>query len=318
LNFWLDVTEKYLGLQKTKESPKFPDTGITAAMFKSASERFEERRIMKAIFADGTQASHNEFGEIYKNETKEKKKKSEEEHASHPKVNLDDGEWGEFDLNDDEMDIDHASEHGASKSDSDLGIRMDFINLRARFVSLILVVAVLPGGPFKSALGLLDLLTEFIKTANVNDFMDLLTAIKAPPHVYIALLLSMIEVYLPRGLPKTNLLHVDDDYIFSNFLHEEARTATAVDNAKLSLLVEYLIGALIDQDRLPFSERLYRTVRKGVDARLKKVDQNRRGKNRSQQEKHAANQLKFSGDRIVAYMNLIKGKPAVIHFNENS
>jgi hypothetical protein len=245
LNFWLELAEKDLewrttdfGKTNVKDGPKFPADGVTAAIFQSAFERNDQRKIMRAIFADGSQTTLNEFGEVYQNETKEKKKRTEEDTISRPKINIDDDQWGDWDQHEEDIDMDDAPNDEESNADMDPTMRMDRINLRARILSLILKATILHGCPFKSAPAVLDYLTEYIKPLELNDFMDLFSAIKAPPHIYTALLLNTIEVYLPGGLPKTNLLYVGDEYIVANFLHEHARTANAVDNAKLSIVVD--------------------------------------------------------------------------------
>jgi hypothetical protein len=314
LNFWLELAEKDLEWRtmdfnqtNVKEGSKFPADGVTAAIFQSAFERNDQRKIMRAIFADGNQTALNEFGELYQHETKEKKKKTTEDTISRPIINIDDDQWGDWDQHEEDIEMDDAPDDKESKVDIDHTMRMDRINLRARVLSLILNATILPGCPFKSAPAILDYLTEYIKPLELNDFMDLFSAIQAPPQIYTALLLNTIEVYLPGGLPKTNLLCVGDEYIRTNFFHEQARTANAVDNAKLSILVEYLIGSLMDQDRMVYDEQLYAKIRKGIDARVRKADLNRRGKHRSDQEKMAERQLKYSGDRIIAYMALLKG-----------
>jgi hypothetical protein len=84
------------------------ETWVTESLImqylKAVESRTGRRRVMRAILADAQPRSMNEFGEVWKNETRERKIK-EEATLEQKKINLDEDDWGDYDIGEDEDEI---------------------------------------------------------------------------------------------------------------------------------------------------------------------------------------------------------------------
>jgi hypothetical protein len=109
------------------------------------------RRIVSAILADGSQKVMREFGEVWKNETKERKAKKDEEALMwdrSKKLDLENDQWGDYGMNGDEDE--DTEETGANEmaegSESNERDELDFggiesMKLRQRLMSLVRIIA---------------------------------------------------------------------------------------------------------------------------------------------------------------------------------
>ena len=135
-----------------------------------------ERKIVRAVFADGRMKSVVEFGEIWKNETKELKKDGDVKKAD-KKINIEADSYGDYMEDENEADMeDSASE--ASTPPSDVGNYqtdsipnvadslggMDSINLRVRLLSLLSKVSAFVPEAFTSLNTLYDIYLEHIRS----------------------------------------------------------------------------------------------------------------------------------------------------------
>lgn len=117
LQFMLDVLEDDLRervrLSKTSEdgdddtanASLFSESLIAQYLANMGEGRAGKRRVMRAILADGSKKSLDEFGEIWKNETKPPKSQKEElRPQKRTKINVDEDEYGDYMDQDDEDD----------------------------------------------------------------------------------------------------------------------------------------------------------------------------------------------------------------------
>lgn len=103
--------------------------------------RTERRRLMRAILSDGGKKALNEFPEIFKNETKERKVPVSQERQE---LNLDQDQWGDYGMDEEEdesiEDTDHLSgedlEDMQSSPNNDFG-GLESILLRQRLLKLV-------------------------------------------------------------------------------------------------------------------------------------------------------------------------------------
>ena len=103
--------------------------------------RTERRRLMRAILTDGGKKALNEFPEIFKNETKERKLRVPRERQE---LNLDQDQWGDYDLDEEEDEfIEDANQlSGEELEDTPRPHSNDFgglesVLLRQRFLVLV-------------------------------------------------------------------------------------------------------------------------------------------------------------------------------------
>jgi hypothetical protein len=139
LEFVLDVLdadwdERRGRSDKLQDSKPLEDS-IVLRFLESAEGRSGRRRILRAILADGEQKSLNEFGEVWKDETKEKKIKGKDVMAATKKVDLDADEWGDYGSDPDEDEV-TEEEMTADGTTDDFG-GLDSVLLRQRFLLLV-------------------------------------------------------------------------------------------------------------------------------------------------------------------------------------
>lgn len=146
LAFVLEVLEDDFRLRlkqaRKSDSAKAIKDSIIMRYLEGTEQNTARRRIMRAILADGKDKSLVEFGEVWKDETKEKKVQEEMLDAPRKKVNLDEDEWGDydFDLDEDEVtdkDIEDSSSEASADDDGDEFGGTGAMLLRQRFIKLV-------------------------------------------------------------------------------------------------------------------------------------------------------------------------------------
>lgn len=132
LEFYLDVLEEYLKIEPSTDRPS-SETADFASSFQLNGA--QTRTALRAVFASGNGKSTNEFGEVFKDETKTRK--------------VDTGGWNrQIESADDEDTIDHQNEEGydavtddeslaASQNGDGPARSVDATILRARILSLV-------------------------------------------------------------------------------------------------------------------------------------------------------------------------------------
>jgi hypothetical protein len=122
-----------------------PQDSLISQYLKGKENRTAWREVMAAILADGSPATMNKFGEVWKNETKERKVKKEEEHGAAMEIDLDEGNFGDYDdVEDDDEAMGEAEQDEqieevpvqVDEHSEDLG-GSDSIALRKRFLRLV-------------------------------------------------------------------------------------------------------------------------------------------------------------------------------------
>lgn len=112
LEFMLDVLEDDLQEKiaaskapagEEKEAKILSESLIAQYCLTAGDGRAGKRRVMRAILANGSKKSLDEFGELWKNETKPPKKAKEEKGAERKKVDFEKEEYGDYmDMDDEE------------------------------------------------------------------------------------------------------------------------------------------------------------------------------------------------------------------------
>lgn len=170
------------------------------------------------------------------------------------------------------------------------------------------MVAEVPGNKFASLETLLDLYTEFYRPMPFEQFRRILQNTALPTRFNSALLANTILPFLTAVPARLNIMTLDQGQLITRFFPCPANSPSAIENAKLSLLVELLISNLIDEGRLQFSTDLFAAIRKGIEERsLKAIGDARRGsKGQTPEEEDAHVELRRSSERIMAYMEILR------------
>ncbi|KAI1004137.1 hypothetical protein K3495_g4072 [Podosphaera aphanis] len=235
------------------------------------------RRVVKALFADGSDDSLNTFPQVFPNEINPptthtvQKRKRKDSISGHPSP------WPE-DLEDVVLDdadiIEHASvDEEAPEPESDLG-GSDALVLRQRLIALLSHVATTVPHLCTSCAHLHELMYDHIRPLPLPSFARLLTSTPSS-HLPAPLVISLSRLLLSR-LPTRSSAGGGaarlDDPISQRLLEQcylplSAPAAALHDQTKVSILLENLVRLLCKDRALRASPALAAALDQGIAAR---------------------------------------------------
>ena len=288
LSYIIDVLEAdWEGRQSTGEN----DTNVKSLIIKyidsGRAASGGERKIVRAIFANGRPKSVAEFGEIWKNETKELKKDADVHKAEKIDINADD--YGDYMDDEAEADLeDSASDHSSPARDmisnqvdsipdtaGSLG-GVDSIHIRVRLLSLLSKVSASEPGAFITLKALYDMYLDQLRSLPIPAFFLIMSPPSLQPFVSAAastltqyVLLSLIAASAP--LPPSDTL--SQDILVTNYLPFPANRNSIVENTKVSLCIETLLRILDTHPEmgLSWTPELHEAAEAGIKARITKA-----------------------------------------------
>lgn len=248
----------------------------------------KERKILRAIFADGKLRAAGEFTEIWKNETKERKQDTDLKRIS-KKIDIATDDYGDY------MDEDRDSELEDSDTNSQENLPSlnlsastttlpnlsdplggsSSLNLRYRLLSLLSAVSIALPHKFTALSNLLGLFCEHIRPLPLPTFFALMSPLQLahfPPHTAIVLTKSLLNSLIAASAPMPT-----DEYPFRQetlercYIPYTANTSSIADNAKVSLLIEALLRIVDRHKSLSWTPSLQDAVDEGIPAREKKA-----------------------------------------------
>ncbi|PNS19082.1 hypothetical protein CAC42_1818 [Sphaceloma murrayae] len=299
--------------------------------------RGEKKRIIRAIFANGSKQSMSEFKEIWKNETKPPKEASPDRKPER-RLDVQNDEWGDYmDMDDDDAASETQAQLGRRRTgrhheaptkdgsdDDDSTDELDesltytiadyggisSILLRQRVLGLLVkYVEIYPIG-FVDTIELFDLCTEIIRPLPLHTFLHFVTP-SAPyianPHAQGNLLLDLLRVITGREPKAFKKGVIDQDDLEQHYLPVTASQSNAVDNAKVSVMVEALMRLLWKEGALDARESLREAAAEGRTARLDKVKSYARRKTQRFAElaEEAQDVLTESSKRIAVVVDVV-------------
>lgn len=288
------------------------------------------RRVVRAVFADGGTKARNEFTEVFRNETKARRKKSDGVvRRPEKKVNVEEDEFADYleeanDEDDDEGDAEEVAKNPAPASTSSpskddlpntdgsalLG-GMDALTLRLRLLALLSNVSDTLPKRFLPIGALYDLYNDHIRPLPLATF-QLLTCPSSTIPTFSPVARSALNQFILRSLiassaPNPPTDDLDQDLLERYFLPYAANTAGVADNAKVSLLLESLLRLVLRYIGVKVTEGLERAVRVGIEAREKKSGQDRRKKGVGKKGDEGDRAwLVGSGERLMALLEVCK------------
>lgn len=328
---------------KLKKGIDLSGTLIAQYLSTVGAGRQNNRRIMRAILADGSSQSMAQFREIWNNETRPPKKKELDRLSKKRKLDLDNDEYGDyFDIDSDEDSPESRSRrtrsaNTASKKtrrsgpsspggdenedeDSDetsneptaiVGVDSfggaDSIRLRQRLLSLLTRFSRVAPNLFIDSEELFALFTEFVRPLPLSIFQQFIL----PPRPYLnSDLHASFNEMLFRPLIGSSSCHgLIDQRVFERSFASRAATNTSfADNAKVSLLTESLLRALWQSNFLVGDlSGLKLKIEKGVQARKEKVasDGRKKASKRSNADEEARSILQCSADRMSVLLSVL-------------
>lgn len=249
-----------------------------------------ERKTVRAIFADGSPRSVAEFPEIWKNETKERRKDGEakdEPRKIPTKIDIEADNYGDYlnegsesDLADSDPDHISKTPHPSSSSSSsplkptDLTLPLGgtpALHLRLRFLSLLSTVSftTLTTSPSPPLPTIHDTYLEHIRPLPLPTFFTLTSPLNLhffPPLAASSLIQSILRSLISTSapLPEQNL---SQQTLETNYLPFPANTNSIADNAKVSLCIETLLRLFDRYVGLAWTPTLQDAVEEGIRVR---------------------------------------------------
>jgi hypothetical protein len=308
----------------------------------TANESGRSRRILRAIFADGSTTSVNEFREVFKKELKsrsgpEKAKKRERE------VNIDKGQYGDY-LSQDETDDEVNGAVDPKNPDSgpvrrskrtrrgtrtgpppaepanvgplpqqNVGLSpmggIDSLRLRKRLLGILSDVSYLLPQDFIPVLDLYNLFADNI----IAQPLPIFQAFVSPfilPELTDAEQTTLCELML-YSLREASAPSSDETYLYQSklekcFLPFGAANGSVVNNTKVSMLLEATIMLLGKSDMLTATPSFKKVVQSGIDRREGRArEEPRRSQNSKKQESLELTWLRESSERLLSLAELL-------------
>ncbi|KAI9823185.1 MAG: hypothetical protein M1832_002629 [Thelocarpon impressellum] len=284
------------------------------------------RRVLRAIFADGSAKSLGEFKEVFPNETREKKgdgggvKRKRE-----ARLDVDENMYGDYvDSEDEEDDGDGpaSSPPQQSQTDSDghesdddvldgaapLG-GMGALLLRQRLLSLLSAVADRLPETFTPLPTLYSSYAEHLRALPLATF-SLFLSPSTLPHFVLPARLSLTQVLLRSLLPSTAPVPVHSASdpgsdsltqatLEERFLPYASSSNAPASNAQTSILVEALLRAFQTHRGLEATDELREAVESGIAAREEKAKGGGGGRGRKKKDKAQEERGKGLGEEGV-------------------
>ncbi|QDS73007.1 hypothetical protein FKW77_009064 [Venturia effusa] len=307
---WLDIMLDVLAkdLEQNVQQGK-PQASLISHYMKDKNNRTAWREVMAAILVDGSHTSMKKFGEVWKNETRDRKVK---ENEAAREINLDEGNFGDYDAIDDDDDAigeeeqdQPIEEPSIDEHDEDWG-GPESIAMRQRFLQLLIwhvwhSARLLPNA-FPDLETLFDLITECLRPLPVSIFSQFISTSLLETNDQCCLLTNMMLPFLPRAPADLDVFSPKQDKFVKHFLPCAANSIRVSDNLKMSLMVEALLMNMWTAGALHPDKALTEAVKKGIKARTKKCEYNTRTK----EDKEHQCQLVMSAERIKLILEMLE------------
>ncbi|KAK2594108.1 hypothetical protein QQS21_008163 [Conoideocrella luteorostrata] len=337
LDFMLDVLETDWGERERQDDAAYELMGgegdvpvaargeamIVMYMEQNMDRHTALKRIMKALFADGSSLSSSSFPEVFEKEPRGPKKASKKRKREQV-VDLDNDNFGDY--FDDDSISSGISEPPTPQKPRD-GTRNDTlgssnpglvesIKFRLRFFQLLSAASsALDGG-----IELDRLYEDFahgIKCLRLDLFALYVTQRENPllPMVHVTIIKELFHSLIPSHHKKPHKVDPEGDaragltvpMLEHCYVPLPANTVALEENAKLSLLVENAVQLLWLNDEIEYSESFAAACEEGIQAREAKGKKKRTGKAGADSGDAVAHDVLIrSGERIRITMEALK------------
>lgn len=297
LTYMLEVLEADWEAREHGEGDEAREKSLIMIYISSGSTTAgRQRKILRAVFADGGTKSVIEFDEIWQNETKELRKDSDVKKAE-KKIDIEADNYGDYMEDEDYEDLEDSSDDLPSPLDQtsqsrdsipnvadDLG-GMDSINLRLRLLSLLSKVSAILPDDFTDLNTLYDNFLEHIRSLPIPVFFLIMspTTLRAfTPAAASSLTQYILRSLIAASAPLPLNDNMSQDILETSYLPYAANTSSLADNTKVSLCVETLLRLLDHHVGLAWTPGLQDAAEAGIKARTakaKKKKQTKRGSN---------------------------------------
>ncbi|KAG6004771.1 hypothetical protein E4U21_000801 [Claviceps maximensis] len=299
---------------------------IAMYMWQGTDGQMALKRIMKALFADGSPLSSASFPEIFDKEPRGPKKASNKRKRDHVPLDLENDKFGDYFIDDDSISSGisepptpqrpRAGRPSQASGASQPGL-VESVDLRMRLFKL-LSTATHALGKQSDLVRLYEDFTHGIKSLPLELFALFVSQRENPllPEVHVTVVKQLFDCLLPNSYQdprKVDPVADAQGCLTTSMLQHcyvclPANTVALEDNAKLSLVVEDAIQLLWLSDMFEYSHAFDAACEKGIRAREAKAKRRRTGKGRSTDSRDvvAEDVLAGSGERIRALMSALR------------
>jgi hypothetical protein len=288
------------------------------------------RRILRAIFANGSPASVNEFREVFKSELKELSQDEDKPKKREVDVNIDEDQFGDYMEEEEESDdketprarpkrarrgtknqppTDGDSYQLPDNNDiySEGGVAslggFHSLALRQRLLHILSEVSEHLPKAFMSLEELYHLFVENIRHLPLPIFQAFVAPWALPwflPAEQSSLCEFLLFRLIESAAPASDEAYLSQEKLEECFLPYAANSASVVNNAKVSILLESLLRLLAEDNMLRNTAKLRQAVKDGIQARNEKAQvEVRRNQSRRRLEDIEWCWLIESGERLL-------------------
>ncbi|KAL5001899.1 hypothetical protein BDV10DRAFT_158983 [Aspergillus recurvatus] len=271
-----------------------------------------DRRILRAIFADGGASAVNEFREVFHKELKLSQKKTDKEKDTRKRgaaVNIEAEEYGDFYLSTDHEDEGSSSGReskrprrgAAARARKDAGIAaldqtsdsatpdstlassllgdISSLALRQRLCRLLSTVTQCLPDSFMNLSDLYQLLVEKIRPLPLPIYQAFVSPLALPnftPAAHSTLCEFLLYRLRESSAPDSKEEYLSQAKLEECFLPFAATTPSLSDNAKMSITLEALLILLANSNLIEVTDETKRLTRTGIIRRAEKAQQETR------------------------------------------
>jgi hypothetical protein len=353
LEFVLDVLEDDLDSRhrQARESPEERDEVLSKSLLAHYLAPFVDqgrgpkRRIMRAILADGTQTSLNQFPSVFTNETLPPKVKQETKLGAKRSLDLDQGDFGDY------FDSDSDSTPGPQQKSGRTSTRrsstnlsrqdspaspstpqpqptsstplsshggFESLSLRLRLLALLTTISSLSPSLFLDPEDLFDLYTEFLRPLPLPVFSFFIlpnpnSTSRARRTIDANSLASLIQMLLrpllSSAAPVSNANSLTAESFATHFAPFAANVSSVGENARVGICVEGLLRLLWTEGVLANAgEDVRRNVKRAVETGITIREEKASGDGRRKNAGKSAEEWRFlvaGGERMRALLEMI-------------
>ncbi|KAJ4295270.1 hypothetical protein N0V90_007281 [Kalmusia sp. IMI 367209] len=342
---WLDVTldfleadwddcAKYGAQEPTERDAMLQDTLIWRYISsQDPAISNTRRRIIKAIFAVGDAQSLQQYPEVWDKETMEAKPPDAKSETI-GLVDFENENDGDYMSDDEDTVMINAPRRaaGGRSSKNPLSASMpsledaftgdynaavqklggiDAVDLRQRFVALLMKVAKDLPAHFTSPEGLLDTLTQQVRYFSTPVLSVLITTSRLSPHHQLAFNVNLTIPLTSKRYPEYTTEAPTQSDLETLLLPCRARTQSYVANAKLSLLQEQVFLYMMGEELIEATSSLRQAMETGIEERHK-VHGIGGIKANLEEEEHGKTLMAASSGRLLSLLEVLEmsaGKP---------
>ena len=238
-----------------------------------------EKKVLRAVFADASPRTLAEFPEIWRNETKERKKDNIVKKRE-TKIDIEEDNYGDY-MEDEDSDLDDnpqtspppSSTKPTPQTTTSTAIPLggtQALTLRLRLLALLSAVSATLPHSFTRLPTLYDIYLEHIRPLPLPTFALILSPASLsifPPAAVSSLTQFILRSIISSSAPLPVTDELEQDILERAYLPWPANRGGVVDNAKVSLCVEGLVRLLEREVGLVWGRALEEAVEKGVRAR---------------------------------------------------